>query len=107
VLFLWALLIPVVGFPAFPAANWYWVVVASLLSTAGGLIFAWAYARGEAGYLSTTEYSGFLWAAALGWLIFHEPVSTYTLAGAVLIVGGCFFAARVKPSEPPAIDVAV
>ena len=107
VLFLWALFIPVVGFPALPSQNWQWVVVASLLSTAGGFLFAWAYARGEAGYLSTTEYSGFLWAAALGWVIFHEPVSTYTLAGAVLIVGGCIFAARIKASEPPAIDVAV
>jgi S-adenosylmethionine uptake transporter len=107
VLFLWVFFIPAVGFPAFPSLNWQWVVVASLLSTAGGLLFAWAYARGEAGYLSTTEYSGFLWAAALGWLVFHEPVSSYTLAGAVLIVGGCVFAARVKASEPPAIDVAV
>lgn len=107
VLFLWALFIPAVGFPTFPTTHWQWVVVASLLSTAGGFLFAWAYARGEAGYLSTTEYSGFLWAAALGWLIFREPVSGYTLAGAVLIVGGCIFAARVKASEPPAIDVAV
>ena len=107
VLFLWALFVPVVGFPAFPSTHWQWVVVASLLSTAGGFLFAWAYARGEAGYLSTTEYSGFLWAAALGWIFFHEPVSGYTLAGAVLIVGGCIFAARVKASEPPAIDVAV
>ena len=107
VLFLWALFIPVVGFPAFPSLNWHWVVVASLLSTAGGFLFAWAYARGEAGYLSTTEYSGFLWAAALGWLVFHEPVSSYTVAGATLIVAGCIFAARVKASEPPAIDVAV
>jgi S-adenosylmethionine uptake transporter len=107
VLFLWALFIPVVGFPAFPSTHWEWVVVASLLSTAGGFLFAWAYARGEAGYLSTTEYSGFLWAAALGWTFFREPVSTYTLAGAILIVGGCIFAARVKSSEPPAIDVAV
>ena len=53
------------------------------------MLFAFAYARGEASYLAVTEYSAFLWAAALGWIVFHEPVSTYTLAGAVLIVGGC------------------
>ena len=105
VLFLWALFIPVVGFPSFPSLDWHWVVVASLLSTAGGLLFAWAYARGEAGYLSTTEYSGFLWAAALGWLIFREPVSIYTLAGAVLIVGGCIFAARQRMKEPGELEV--
>jgi len=105
VLALWALLIPIVGVPALPAADWQWVVVASLLSTAGGFLFAWAYARGEAGYLSTTEYSGFLWAAALGWLIFREPVSLYTLAGAALIIGGCIFAARAKIKEPGEVEV--
>ena len=64
------------------------------MSTGGGLLFSWAYARAEAGYLAVTEYSGFLWASALGWLIFRERVSLYTLAGAVLIVGGCLIAAR-------------
>ena len=43
-----------------------------------------------------TEYSAFLWASALGWLVFSEPVSPYTLAGAALIVGGCLVAARRK-----------
>ena len=48
----------------------------------------------------------FLWASALGWLVFHERVSLYTLAGAVLIVGGCLVAARGKIAAPPEIDVA-
>ena len=42
----------------------------------------------------------------MGWLVFHERVSMYTLAGAVLIVGGCLIAARGKPVAPPEIDVA-
>jgi S-adenosylmethionine uptake transporter len=41
-----------------------------------------------------------------GWLVFRERVSLYTLAGAVLIVGGCFVAARGKVPEPPEMDVA-
>ena len=82
--------------PAWPTEQWPWVVVAALMSTSGTLLFALAYARGEASYLAVTEYSAFLWAAALGWIVFHEPVSTYTLAGAVLIVGGCLVAARGK-----------
>ena len=76
-----------------------------MFSTAGTLLFAWAYARGEASYLAVTEYSAFLWAAALGWIVFREPVSLSTLAGAALIVGGCLVAARGK-GEPPEIDVA-
>jgi S-adenosylmethionine uptake transporter len=106
VMAIWMVAIPLLGPPAWPAQDWHWVAVACLLSTAGGLLFAWAYARGPASYLAATEYSGFLWASALGWLVFRESVSLYTLGGAILIVGGCLFAARGKVSEPPEIDLA-
>ncbi|HKP33425.1 MAG TPA: DMT family transporter, partial [Sphingomicrobium sp.] len=102
----WLLAIPIAGVPGWPGDEWLWIAVASILSTSGTLLFAWAYARGPASYLSATEYSGFLWAAALGWIVFHEPVSPTTLAGAILIVGGCLVAARGKVTEPPEIDVA-
>ena len=39
-----------------------------LLTVASLLLFAWSYARAGAAYLSTTEYSSFLWAILLGWL---------------------------------------
>ena len=71
----------VAGVPAWPGGQWSWIAVASILSTAGTLLFAWGYARGEASYLAVTEYSAFLWASALGWLVFRERVSFYTLAG--------------------------
>jgi len=106
VMALWLLVIPVVGAPAWPSGQWHWVALTCLLSTSGTLLFAWGYARGPASYLAATEYSGFLWASALGWLVFRERVSLYTLAGAVMIVGGCLIAARFKVSEPPEIDVA-
>ena len=86
--------IPVFGGVDLPSGYWLPLIVASLMSTAGVLLFAFAYARGEANYLSVTEYSAFIWAAALGWFFFGEPVSPVTLAGAVLIVGGCLIAAR-------------
>lgn len=104
VLLLWLAVIPLVGAPAAPHGYAGWIIVASLMSTAGGLLFAWAYARGEASYLAVSEYSAFLWASALGWLVFRERVSLYTLAGAALIVGGCLIAARRK-AEPPEIDL--
>ena len=86
--------IPVFGGVDWPAGHWPALIVASLMSTAGVLLFAFAYARGEANYLSVTEYSAFIWAAALGWFFFNEPVSSMTLAGAALIVGGCLIAAK-------------
>jgi S-adenosylmethionine uptake transporter len=106
VMILWLIAIPLVGLPSWPAGEWLWIIVATLLSTSGTLLFAWGYARGPASYLAVTEYSGFLWAALMGWLVFSERVSLYTLAGAVLIVGGCFIAARGKRPELPEIDAA-
>jgi S-adenosylmethionine uptake transporter len=106
VMVLWIAVLPFVGLPAWPSEQWPWVVVAALMSSSGTLLFAFAYARGEASYLAVTEYSAFLWAAALGWMVFHEPVSIYTLGGALLIVGGCLVGARGKRSEPPEMDYA-
>src|SRR4051812_32657508 len=97
---LWFAAVPLFGIPAWPAGQIWWVIVASLMSTAGGLLFAWAYARAEAGYLAVTEYSAFLWASALGWIVFREPVSLYTLAGASLIVAGCLIAVRRGAVRP-------
>jgi S-adenosylmethionine uptake transporter len=105
VLILWIAVLPIIGLQAWPHGQIGWIIVASTLSTAGGLLFAWAYARGEASYLAVTEYSAFLWASLLGWLVFRERVSLYTLAGALLIVGGCLVAARRKLAEPPEMDL--
>ncbi|WP_310468386.1 DMT family transporter [Sphingomonas sp.] len=98
--------IPFLGMPEWPGVQWGWIVVAAAMSFAGVLLFAFAYARAEAGYLSVTEYSAFLWAAALGWLVFDEGVSLYTIAGAALIVGGCLLAARREPGKAPEMEVA-
>lgn len=106
VLVLWLVPTLFLGFPQWPAEWATWVIVAAIMSTAGGLLFSWAYARAEASYLAVTEYSGFLWAAALGWIIFSESVSLYTAAGAALIVGGCFVAARGTIDAPGEVEVA-
>lgn len=104
IMLLWIAALPLVGVPEWPRGQLSWIVIASILSTSGGLLFAWAYARGEASYLAVTEYSAFLWASALGWLVFRESVSFTTLGGAVLIVGGCLIAARRKVAAPPEIE---
>ena len=103
---LWLCAVPFLGFPDWPSDWWTWVLAAAVMSTAGGLLFSWAYARADASYLAVTEYSGFLWAAALGWVMFAEPVSLYTLAGAAMIVGGCVIAARATVKVPGEVEVA-
>jgi len=104
---LWLCLVPFLGFPAWPDAYWLMIFAAAVMSVAGGLLFSWAYARADASYLAVTEYSGFVWAAILGWLVFSEKVSLYTLAGAALIVGGCIIAARAKVKVPGEAEVAI
>ena len=38
------------------------------------MLLSWAYARAEAQRLAPVEYTGFIWAAIFGFLIFAEPV---------------------------------
>lgn len=104
---IWLAVIPFAGLPLWPDGQWWlWIAIAAVMSVVGGLLFAFAYARAEASYLAVTEYSAFLWAAALGWIVFAEQVTGYTLAGAVLIVGGCLLASRRTPDVPPEIKAA-
>lgn len=73
--------------------------ISAVLTVAGAMVLAWAYARAEAQALVPMEYSGFLWASLFGWLFFRETVSPVTIFGTVLIVAGCWIAARRQETE--------
>lgn len=79
----------------------------AVLTVAGAMVLAWAYARAEAQVLVPMEYSGFLWAALFGWLFFREQVEAVTLLGTTLIVLGCWVAARRPGPTPPPEQVAI
>ena len=89
-----------------PVDQMPFILLAAFLSTASLLLLSWAYARAEASYLAATEYTSFLWAVLLGWLVFGEGVSWFTLAGAALIVAGCFLAARRPEECTPSLEAA-
>lgn len=101
-----ALFIPFVGLPPPPVDDGGALLAATLLSITGMLLLAYAYARAGAGYLSATEYSGFVYAAIFGWLFFAEVPSPFTLFGAALIVGGCWVAARTRTIDHPTLESA-
>jgi S-adenosylmethionine uptake transporter len=97
---------PLFGGASLPPPDQYpFILLAALLSTASLLLLSWAYARAEASYLAATEYTSFLWAMMFGWLVFGESVSLFTLAGAALIVAGCFLAARRPEECTPSLEV--
>ena len=87
------------------ADAWLPLLAAGVLTVAGSLSIAWAYARAEAQALVPTEYSGFVWASVFGWLFFREGVTWPTLAGTALIVTGCWIAARKAPAPEPIAPV--
>jgi S-adenosylmethionine uptake transporter len=98
------LAVPFAGLPPLPDSQWPMLLLAGVLAMMSMLLLAWAYARAGAAYLSTTEYSSFLWAIVLGWLAFEERVSSFTLGGAALIVAGCVLAARAHGPEHVALE---
>ena len=98
--------IPIAGLAVPPAGEWPELLLAAFLAISSLLLLSWAYARAQASYLATTEYTSFLWAAFFGWLIFGERLSLFTLAGACLIVAGCILAARKPQEASPALEVA-
>ena len=100
------LALPLLGTRVPPLDQVPMILLAAALATASLLLLSWAYARAEASYLATTEYTSFLWAALLGWIFFRERVSLYTLAGAALIVAGCILAARRTEEASPALEAA-
>ena len=87
--------------PDLPAVrSWLLIALAATLAFTSLALLAWAYARAETQYLIPVEYSAFVWAAIIGWLAFGERLTLSTLAGTVLIVGGCLAASRMRSVEP-------
>lgn len=92
-----------------PGALWLGVVpdagqagmigLGAVLAVISLMLLGWAYARAEAQALVPLEYTAFIWAALIGWLMFAEPVTWRTLAGVVLIVAGCLMAIDTRSGQ--------
>jgi S-adenosylmethionine uptake transporter len=82
-----------------PAEHGPMIILAAVLATISLVLLSWAYARAEASYLAPVEFTAFIWASLWGWVFFSEPVGLATLAGAGLIVSGCWMAARSPDLE--------
>jgi S-adenosylmethionine uptake transporter len=77
-----------------PSGVWFNIGGAAVLATISLMLISWGYGRAETQVLLPLEYSAFIWAAITGWLMFHEALTLPTVAGAGLIVIGCWIATR-------------
>ena len=88
---------------ATPAA-WAWkpllegdlllILLAGGLGTLGLLCLTFAFTRLEASRVAPLEYSSFVWATGLGYLLFGEVPTLTTALSAALIIGGCLLLLR-------------
>ena len=83
------------------------LVLAAGLSIVSLMLLSWAYARVEARILISVEYTAFIWAALLGWLMFREQLTFATLLGTGLIVAGCLLAASQKSRPVDHVETTV
>lgn len=75
------------------------IAAAAGLGVVSLLMLSWAYARAPAKVLIPVEYTAFIWASILGWMVFDETVTTATVLGTAMIVFGCVIAAWQKPGR--------
>ena len=77
-----------------PSPVWYNLGGSAVLATVSLMLISWGYGRAETQVLLPLEYSAFIWAAIMGWVMFGETLTVPTVAGAGLIVIGCWIATR-------------
>ncbi|MBN8494561.1 MAG: DMT family transporter, partial [Burkholderiales bacterium] len=70
------------------------VLLIGLLATGGLMCITWAFTHVEASRAAPLEYTGLVWAATLGWLLFGEIPSAWSLGSAALIVAGALLLLR-------------
>ena len=70
------------------------IALAGGLGTVGLLSLTYAFRHLEASRVAPLDYTGFVWAALLGYALFGEMPTLATAASAVLIIGGCLLLLR-------------
>jgi S-adenosylmethionine uptake transporter len=82
------------GWKAPEAGDLVTIALIGVFATIGLLGVTWAFTHLEASRVAPLEYTSFLWAAALGYMIFDEVPSAHTAVSAALIVTGCLLLLR-------------
>lgn len=78
----------------FQAADLAVIGLVGAFATVGLLALTWAFSHLEASRVAPLEYTSFVWAVLLGYLLFGEVPSVHTAVSAALIVAGCMLLLR-------------
>lgn len=70
------------------------IALVGALATVGLLALTWAFSHLEASRVAPLEYTSFVWAVLLGYVLFGEVPSVHTAVSAALIVAGCLLLLR-------------
>jgi drug/metabolite transporter (DMT)-like permease len=76
------------------AVQWGIALAGGVLGVSGHLLLTRAFAMATAARVATTEYTGLVWASALGFALFGEIPGIMTYAGAALIILGALVVSR-------------
>lgn len=82
------------SWPTLAAADITLVLLLGALATGGLLTITWAFSHIEASLAAPVEYTGLVWAALLGYVVFGEVPTLTSLSSAALIVAGCLLLLR-------------
>lgn len=83
-----ATLVGVAQWRAPDAEGWGLLIVFSMLGTVGHMLFVKALQYAPASLLQPFNYTLVVWATLIGFAVFNEMPDLWTIAGAILIVGG-------------------
>lgn len=75
-----------------------WLLGVAVSATLGQLALTRGLGLAPAGRLAPFSYFSVLFAAAIGWLIWSEPLTTQTLLGALLVVGAGWLVSLQRPN---------
>ncbi len=77
-----------------PASDIPILLLMGALATGGLLCITWAFSHIEASRAAPVEYTGLVWAALLGFVVFGEVPTVWSLSSAALITLGCLLLIR-------------
>jgi drug/metabolite transporter (DMT)-like permease len=84
-------------------AEWFLLVLIGVLTTIGMIGFVRGFSVGEANAVGPIEYIRLIFAAIIGYAVFAEIPSLWTVIGAIVIIASALYIARDELRRAPSL----